>query len=134
MIPGTFGSLAGFFIFIILKGNPYVLFSVTSLTLIMGFLLSGKAARLFSQSDSPRIVIDEVSGMLISFLGLPVALLAGLNPALVSGFIIFRIIDTIKIYPANRFHRLQGSLGIMGDDIIAGLYTNLILRLIFLLK
>ena len=108
------------------------------LILISGFLLSGKAAKLFSRPDPPQIVIDEINGMFICFLGLfPGQIGEGPDRLiLILGFIIFRILDVLKPFPANRFNRLRGSLGIMGDDIVAGVYTNIILRLIlsFLLK
>jgi len=82
-------------------------------------------------------VIDEINGMLIGFFALPYGHLGSPQDRLflLSGFIIFRIFDALKPYPANRLQRLGGSLGIMGDDIIAGIYTNIILRilLIFLL-
>ena len=77
-------------------------------------------------------MIDEINGMLISFLGLSAAGagIAADKLTLIAGFVIFRILDAIKPYPANRLQRRWGSLGIMGDDIVAGIYTNLILRLI----
>ena len=109
--------------------------SIFSLTMILGFLLAGGTAKLFIRRDPPQIVIDEINGMLISFLALPLGQVA--MPVdrliLIAGFVIFRILDVIKPYPANRFQRQQGSLGIMGDDIVAGIYTNLILRLVIFL-
>ena len=77
-------------------------------------------------------MIDEINGMLISFLGLPVAGSGMLSDKmiLIVGFVTFRILDSVKPYPANLFQRRSGSLGIMGDDIIAGIYTNFIIRLI----
>ena len=99
--------------------------------------MAGKTAKLFKRRDPPQIVIDEINGMLIGFLGLSFGQAGILADRLIllGGFIIFRIFDALKPYPANRLHRLDGSFGIMGDDIVAGIYTNLILRvlLIFLL-
>jgi len=132
LIPGTFGSVVGLFIYIFLRENLYLLILVHCLIIISGFLLTGETAKLFNRRDPPQIVIDEINGMLISFLGLSAAGagIAADKLTLIAGFVIFRILDAIKPYPANRFHRLRGSLGIMGDDIVAGIYTNLILRLI----
>ena len=93
--------------------------------MILGFYLSGKAAKLFNRRDPPQIVIDEINGMLITFLGLPAD-----KVTLIAGFVIFRILDAVKPYPANRLHHQGGSLGIMGDDFIAGIYANFTLRLI----
>ena len=132
LIPGTFGSLAGLLIYYFLKGNFYILILFHCLILISGFLLSGKTAKLFSHPDPPQIVIDEINGMFICFLGLLPGQIGESPDRLILslGFIIFRILDVLKPFPANRFHRLGGSLGIMGDDIVAGVYTNIILRLI----
>ncbi|MFH1678176.1 MAG: phosphatidylglycerophosphatase A [Candidatus Omnitrophota bacterium] len=130
LAPGTFGSAAGLFIYVFFKENPFFSASVCFLITILGFLLAGKAAKLFARRDPPEIVIDELSGILVSFLGIPVED----KLTLLIGFILFRAFDVIKIYPANRLDRLRGGVGIMGDDIIAGIYTNIILRIIFLLK
>ncbi|MFC1658257.1 phosphatidylglycerophosphatase A [Candidatus Omnitrophota bacterium] len=129
--PGTFGSIAGLFIYIVLSGNIYILSFTAALIIILGFIFSGRAAKLFQHRDSPYIVIDEVSGMLVSLLGVPV----DNKLILLAGLIIFRALDISKFYPAGLFQRRDTSLGIMGDDITAGIYTNLILRalLIFLL-
>lgn len=132
LIPGTFGSLAGFLIYILLRETFYVLTLVHLSVIILGFLFAGSAAKAFKRRDPPQIVIDEINGILISFFALPIAQAgAGVDkPMLIAGFIIFRILDAIKPYPANLLQRRHGSLGIMGDDIIAGIYTNLILRII----
>jgi phosphatidylglycerophosphatase A len=130
-IPGTFGSIAGLFIYIFLRENIYLLVLANVLIMVLGFLCAGKTAKAFNRRDPPQIVIDEMNGMLISFLVLPTqggGEYFG-NLGIILGFIIFRIFDSLKPYPANRLHRWGGSLGIMGDDIIAGIYTNLILRL-----
>lgn len=93
--------------------------------------MSGKTAKLFNHRDPPQIVIDEINGMLISFFALPIGQTGAAvdRMILIVGFIIFRILDLIKPYPANRLQRRYGSIGIMGDDIVAGIYTNIILRL-----
>lgn len=132
LIPGTFGSVAGLFIYILLRKNLHVLLLAHFVIMILGFLLAGKVAKLFNRRDPPQIVIDEINGILISFLGLSVGQIGmSVNRStLLTGFVIFRILDALKPFPANKFQRRRGSLGIMGDDIVAGIYTNLILRLI----
>ena len=129
--PGTFGSLAALFIYILIKDNFILLISFHILILILGFLLCRDASDLFNEPDSPRIVIDEVNGLFICFLALPrfTAATRGIL-ILITGFIIYRILDIIKPYPANRLQRLNSSLGIMADDIIAAIYTNIILRIV----
>lgn len=77
------------------------------------------------EKDPGCIVIDEVCGMLLSLAFLPP------DPGLVIfAFLVFRIMDTLKPYPAGVLQRLKGSVGIMSDDIVAGFYTNIILQLI----
>lgn len=137
LIPGTYGSIAGLFIYLFLRQNLFILVSLHSIIALLGFLFAGDvAARLFKRRDPRQIVIDEINGMLVSFIGLPTSVsisIAGITTdkfILIAGFVIFRILDALKPYPANLLHKLHGSLGIMGDDIVAGVYTNLILRLI----
>ncbi len=127
LIPGTFGSLAGLFIYIILlKSRYHLLIPLHSLIMFLGFLLVGKTAKLFGRKDPPQIVIDEINGLLVCFFALPPVNVDMF--VIITGFIVFRILDSIKPYPANVLQHRWGSLGIMGDDIIAGIYTNLVLR------
>ena len=135
LIPGTFGSVVGLFIYILLKKNFHLLILVHCLRLILGFLLSGQAAKLFKRKDPPQIVIDEINGMLISLLALPTEGTGIFNDKLIliTGFAIFRVLDAVKPYPADLLQHREGSLGIMGDDIVAGAYTNIILRLVIFL-
>lgn len=92
--------------------------------------MSGKAERIFSKKDAKYIVIDEISGMLLSLIFIPYY---NIKIVLV-GFVLFRSLDALKPYPASRIQGLYGSLGVMGDDIIAGLYTNIILQILFKLR
>ena len=131
-MPGTFGSAIGLIIYVALGNSLFLFTLITALIILSGLFLADKASVAFNRPDPPQIVIDEIGGMLISFLGI----LVYNKFILLAGFVIFRILDIIKPYPANIFHRKRGSAGIMGDDIVAGIYTNLILRFIlfFLLK
>jgi phosphatidylglycerophosphatase A len=124
-IPGTFGSAAGILLFYLIKDNDvfYILF--TLIMVILGFSVAGRAEKIFNKKDAKCIVIDEVSGMLLSFMFLPYDI-----KLVIMGFILFRIFDSLKSYPANHMERLEGGIGIMSDDIIAGLYTNLILQVV----
>jgi phosphatidylglycerophosphatase A len=69
------------------------------------------------------VVIDEVLGMLVTLALLPLSM-----TGVVAGFLIFRVLDVIKPYPAGRLEHLHGGLGIMADDAMAGIYGNLLLR------
>jgi phosphatidylglycerophosphatase A len=125
LVPGTFASLAGVFIFFLINGStPLHIILILFLT-ILGFVVSSKAERIFNKKDAKYIVIDEVSGMLLALLFMPVNF-----KVVIIGFFLFRILDTFKPYPADRIQELKGSLGVMGDDIVAGLYTNIILQVV----
>ncbi|MDD2927887.1 MAG: phosphatidylglycerophosphatase A [Candidatus Omnitrophica bacterium] len=124
-IPGTAGSVAAVFLFFLVKNNPSVYFITALILLALGFLVSGRAEKLLRRHDPPCIVIDEVGGMLVSLLFLPYDI-----RLVVIAFVIFRILDTLKPYPISSFEKLKGGLGVMSDDIIAGLYTNLILQVV----
>jgi phosphatidylglycerophosphatase A len=125
LVPGTFGSLAGLAIFFFVKGSTFDLIFVTFIVTVLGFLASQEAEKVFNKKDDRRIVIDEVSGMLISLLFLPP------DPAIILfAFFIFRALDTLKPYPANGLQKLKGGLGVMSDDIVAGIYTNITLQVV----
>jgi len=124
-IPGTFGSIAGLCLYFIVKDSVLIYALATVLLLALGFLVSGPAERLLNKKDARCIVIDEVAGMLLSMAFLPYDLRLA-----VIGFCLFRILDSMKPYPAGPLQNLKGSVGIMSDDIIAGLYTNIILQIV----
>ena len=124
-IPGTFGSLAGVGLFIILKGQVVNCFIALLLLLSAGFLVSGRVEKLLNRKDPSCIVIDELCGMLIAFSFMPLDI-----RIILLGFLFFRILDTLKPYPASALQNIRGSFGVMSDDIVAGLYTNIILQFI----
>lgn len=124
-IPGTFGSLAGIFLLIIIRGSVFSQLFLTMLVIVIGFLVSGRAEKEAGKKDPSSVVIDEVSGMLLSLLFIPYNI-----KILAVAFVLFRILDTLKPFPSGRLEAYKGSLGIMADDLIAGLYTNLILQVV----
>ena len=81
------------------------------------------AERHFGRTDPGQVVIDEVMGMLITLWLNPVGWIGAL-----AGFVLFRIFDVIKPYPANRLEQLHGGIGVMADDAMAAVYANLVLR------
>ncbi len=124
-ISGTFASIVACFIIYFLIEQPFVYISITVITIIAGFLTASRAEAVFKDKDNRRIVIDEESGMFISVLFLP------LSPKIIFlAFLLFRILDALKVTPANRFQHLSGSKGVMLDDIVAGIYTNVILQVV----
>ncbi len=125
--PGTVGSAAGLvcYAFVWWTGSPVVEVGLIAALFAIGVWAGTTAERYFGGIDPGPIVIDEVVGMLITLAFIPV----GWAGALV-GFVLFRIFDVIKPYPAGRFERLHGGLGIMADDAMAAVYANLSLRLL----
>lgn len=80
---------------------------------------------MLNKKDASCIVIDEVCGMLLSLIFLPYNI-----KIVVLAFILFRILDALKPFPLDRLQRLKGGPGIMADDLVAGLYTNIILQIV----
>jgi phosphatidylglycerophosphatase A len=121
--PGTFGSAAGLLLWSVLPRTPIA----EALTILIIFAVgswSGSAAEAyFGRTDPGQVVIDEVAGMLVTLLLIPVGW-----PGALVGFLLFRLSDIVKPFPANRLEQLHGGVGIMADDIMAGVYANLVLR------
>ncbi len=124
-IPGTFGSIAGVFLYYLLKDSISIYTIFSCILIILGFLVSGPAERMLNKKDASCIVIDEVCGMLLSLIFLPYDI-----KIVVLAFILFRILDALKPFPLDRLQRLKESPGIMADDLVAGLYTNIILQIV----
>jgi phosphatidylglycerophosphatase A len=125
--PGTFGSLAGLVAWALIRAHP-ALQAVTIVVLFAAGAWSASAAEThFNQADPGPVVIDEVMGMLLTLYMNPV----GWTGAL-AGFLLFRLLDVVKPYPANRLERLPGGVGIMADDAMAAIYANLALRAVVL--
>lgn len=140
--PGTFGSLEGALIYwliveskdlwsptiIHLRGAPSVaplLWVVTLYTLVIsvvGLIAADDVARKKGEKDPQFVVIDEVSGQLLTYL---VALAPANWKYLLLGFILFRVFDIWKPFPARQAESLPGGWGIMADDWIAGIYAGI---------
>ena len=121
--PGTFGSAAGFLLWMVLPASAAVQAATIVALFVLGSIAGNAAERYFGRTDPRHVVIDEVMGMLITLFLNPV----GLKGALV-GFLLFRATDVIKPYPANRLERLPGGVGVMADDAMAAAYANVALR------
>lgn len=89
-----------------------------------GFFSQRAYGKIVGQKDPSCIVIDELTGALIAFFMLPLTW-----PVFWTTFFVFRAFDMFKIYPANILERKSGAVGVMMDDIVAGLYTNLIMQM-----
>jgi phosphatidylglycerophosphatase A len=128
--PGTYGSLATTILFALtylIAGRIDPVYHLIAAVLVsfLGVLASTNVSRTSGIEDPQYIVIDEVAGQLLTFLFLPVT-----ATNLILGTILFRIFDIWKPFPVRQLESLKGGVGIMADDLMAGVYGNLILQLI----
>ena len=125
--PGTFGSAAGLVVFAALRwsGSPALELTVIILLFAVGVWSANAAERHFGGVDPAPVILDEVVGMLITLAFLPV----NITGAIV-GFLLFRLFDVVKPWPANRLEAVHGGLGVMADDAMAGVYGNVAMRLL----
>ena len=122
--PGTFGSLAGVALWLVLPASPVTHVVVIVVVFAGGAWAAGLSERHFRATDPGPVVIDEVMGMLVTLFLIPVGWFG-----VVVAFLLFRLFDVVKPYPANRLERLPGGVGIMADDFMAAVYANVALRL-----
>lgn len=124
--PGTWGSAVGVLLWWALARLPLAPYwAAVGVLFVAGVISAGAAEKIVDRGDPGLVVIDEIVGQLIA-LGL-----APLHPwAALAGFVLFRIFDILKPFPANWVdNHLHGGLGIMLDDVIAGCYALLVLQL-----
>ncbi len=125
LAPGTVGAAVGLLPVLILAGWPWIYGLVAALLFFVGVWASGVAEEAFGQHDSPRIVVDEAASIMVTFMGL------ALTPmTLLIGFVLNRLLDIVKPFPAYGAQSAKAGWGIMLDDLVAGIYGNLLLRLI----
>jgi phosphatidylglycerophosphatase A len=126
---GTVGSAVGLAIYFIPGFEQvYVILPVCALVYFMGVRTAESMEKVYGQ-DPSEVTIDEVLGMWVSLLFLPKKILIA-----VIAFFVFRILDIVKPYPARRFDNTPGGSGVMLDDVISGIYTNLLIQLAVVLK
>jgi phosphatidylglycerophosphatase A len=121
--PGTFGSAAGLLLWWLLPASPSIQAAAIVVIFVAGSWGGSVAERHFGRTDPGQVVADEVMGMLITLFLNPVGWIGAL-----AGFLLFRVFDVIKPYPANRLEQLHGGIGVMADDAMAAVYANLVLR------
>jgi phosphatidylglycerophosphatase A len=126
LIPGTAGTLIGIPVFLILSVIPSPAYEFT---LIAFFFLAVWAAEktqtYWGVKDDQRIVIDEITGFLVTMLWVP-----GTFWTLLCGFILFRFFDITKPFPVQRLEKVRGGYGVVLDDVLAGVYANIALRIV----
>ena len=128
--PGTLGTLVAVPIYYFLSAIPS---PIPEITLVGFFFLSvwisENAERFFGKKDDQRIVIDEIMGYLVTMLWVPQS-----THFVVMGFLLFRVFDILKPFPIRGLEKkLKGGYGVVLDDVMAGVYANIILQLIQLI-
>ena len=101
----------------------------TLLFIFFAVYIADAAEKILKQNDPNCIVIDEIAGMMVTLIGLPFNL-----TTIVLGFILFRILDILKPFPIRHLDkRIPGGLGVVADDVAAGVIAHLLLRGVFIL-
>jgi phosphatidylglycerophosphatase A len=123
--PGTVGSLlAALIIWLVPFSRAGLVLFFVAVTLV-GTWAAHRAERLLGGQDPGAIVIDEIAGMMLSVLPFPPTL-----AVLAVGFVLFRIFDVTKPFPAHASQRLRGGVGVVVDDLIAGLYALIVIAIL----
>lgn len=127
--PGTWGSLFALLPWLLIKDlSGPVYLAVLLAVFVIGFFAAGSAEKILDHADAGPIVIDEILGMFITLAWAPPHPLAWLL-----GFALFRLFDIAKPFPVSWFdQRIHGGIGIMMDDVMAGIYALISLQLIWL--
>ena len=128
--PGTAGTAAAVIPFFLLSSFPLSLYLLTTVSFIfISIWCAHRAAILLQMKDPPPVVIDEIAGYLVTMASFPFTW-----PYVAAGFIMFRVFDIIKPYPAGWIDRkVDGGYGIVLDDVAAGIYANVVLQIIRLM-
>lgn len=131
LIPGTFGSLVGVAIFIVLTrvggGIILLLVAIPAFT-FAGIWAGTRTEEISGRKDPGKIVVDEVAGQLIALI--PLAFVNWSITTVMVSFTLFRFFDIVKPYPANRLQELDGGVGVMCDDLVAGAYAAIIVSIV----
>lgn len=141
LAPGTWGSAlaVGFYLFLhrqwfpvahtppgaYARGFVTILLLIVIAVTIIGTWAASRTERMTGRKDPGKVVVDEVAGQLIALMAVPTGFWVGFPVPVLVAFILFRIFDIVKPYPARRLEAIPGGLGIMADDLVAGLYAYL---------
>jgi len=152
LAPGTWGSIVGVGLYLLLRivifpkisneaNQAFYSFiflaievSVIAIITVVGVWAASLAERVLRTKDPGKVVVDEVAGQLIALLPVPLALETGWPYWLIPAFLLFRFFDIVKPYPARKMESLHGGLGIMADDLVAGVYAAIIVAVIVALR
>ena len=122
MAPGTAGSLVALAALWVIPFSSFSLVLTLVFVILVGVWASSRSERLLGRKDPGQIVIDEVAGMILSVLTLPRTPIV-----LLAAFVLFRIFDIVKPFPARQSQHFPGGIGVMLDDLVAGAYTLVLL-------
>ena len=131
LMPGTFGSLVGIGVFLLLGTLVLQVVGVIVAT-GLGIWAASRTEQILRLKDPGKVVVDEVAGQMIALL--PVSVFALGKWWIILSFILFRLFDIFKPYPARRFESLRSGWGIMMDDVAAGAYAAVIVALLSLVR
>jgi phosphatidylglycerophosphatase A len=125
--PGTAGTLVGLFIYILIhlflpELAVKIIIVLVLVSIYPSIRIGDFAEKYFNRKDPPQVVLDEIAGIWISLMFHQFSW-----ASVAAAFVIFRIMDILKPFPANGLQKLKGGTGIMIDDYIAGVYTNICL-------
>ena len=127
LAPGTVGSAAGLALFWIVRSTGFAWLEGATLLLVIavGIAAASTAETVYERRDPGLVVIDEVAGMLVTLLAVPVGFVGS-----IAGFLAFRFFDIVKPFPARQAETLPRGWGIMADDLVAGIYAQAVLRVV----
>lgn len=151
LAPGTWGSLVGIAVYVVVRAASmkvffgvaaqrnfnllHIYYGVIVLELVavcaialVGIWAASRTEKLSGRKDPGKVVIDEVAGQFIALMPVPFVLETAWWTAILA-FILFRFFDIVKPYPARRLESLESGLGIMADDIVAGVYAAMVVAL-----
>ncbi|HPL62681.1 MAG TPA: phosphatidylglycerophosphatase A [Syntrophales bacterium] len=124
--PGTFGTLLGIPVYLALIRLPSPLHLAAAIAIALSAVhVAGRAEHLFGAKDPGAIVIDEIAGFQFALLWVEPSL-----PIVAAGFLFFRFFDILKPFPARNAEALPAGWGVVGDDVVAGIYANAVLLIL----
>ena len=125
LVPGTWGSLPGVALAWIVERRfgGWGVAAAAGVFALAGTWAADRTAARLGAKDPGLIVVDEIAGQLVTLCFPPAT-----PQVLIAGFVVFRVFDIVKPWPARRLEALPGGSGIMADDLMAGLYANLVLQ------
>jgi phosphatidylglycerophosphatase A len=126
--PGTLGTLIAIPIYYFLSEIPSPIYEITLIAFFfLSVWISANVEVYYGKKDDQRIVIDEIMGFLITMLWIPRTVYF-----IIIGFFLFRFFDILKPFPIHQLERkLKGGFGVVLDDVLAGIYANIILHFLY---